>query len=298
MNVLSLFHGYGGSNIAFQKLGVEAAHYVSEIDKHAIAEDLANNPNNTHLGDVTGWRSWDIDWASIDILIAGSPCQGFSDSGKGLNFSDPRSKLFFEFIDIRDHILSLNSNLKWLLENVQMKRAWEDKISELTGEDKMMINASLVSPCYRPRNYWFNWHCDQPRDLNLNICDFVGDEFIYPASITGRRINPGTGRRDDYNKDIPIAQWLEVQPHQKARCVTTVSKDCLLSSLPPGKYKDAYSTLEKGVHWREPSISELCVFHGVPDDYFKVSSDRQASKMIGNGWNIDVICHILKSLNL
>lgn len=297
LRVLSLFDGYGGSAIALKKIGVDCEIYSSEVDRFCI-EVSSQNKDLVHLGDINNWRSWDIEWGGIDLLMAGSPCQGFSDSGKGLNFDDPRSKLFFVFLDIRDHILSLNKDLIWVLENVEMKSEWSKKIDELTGVSRVNINASLVSPCYRPRNYWCNFDVSQPKDLGLKISDFVSDGFKYPASITGRRINPETGKRDDYNKEIPISQYLEVQSHDKARCVTTVPKDCLLSSIPPGKYKDAYASLKKGVDWREPTVSELERWHGVNPGYFSGVSESQARKMIGNGWNIDVICHILKSAGI
>lgn len=81
-----------------------------------------NELNIIQLGDVTKWRDWDIDWSKIDLLIGGSPCQGFSSSGKELNFKDPRSKLFFEYNDILNHIKSINPEVKFLLENVKMKK--------------------------------------------------------------------------------------------------------------------------------------------------------------------------------
>lgn len=295
ITVLGLFDGYCGGQIALSGANVEVEkYYSSEINKPAIVAANSNWPGNIDLGDVTKWREWDIDWSSIDLLIGGSPCQGFSDAGKGLNFEDPRSKLFFEFVEILNHIKTKNPEVSFMLENVDMKKQWTGKISEYLNVEPIKIEAGLVSPCYRLRNYWCNFDVIPPADLNLNIESFIEDKFIYPASITGRRINPETGKRDDYNKSIPISQYLEVQSHGKARCVTTVSKDCLLSALPSGKYKDAYTSLDKGEDWREPTINELCQWHGIPKNYFSCVSDSQARKLIGNGWNIDVITHILK----
>lgn len=290
--ILSLFNGYGGLSIALY--GCKEKHYASEVDHKAIKVSSINNPEVVNLGDVTKWRDWDIEWGKVTLLVAGSPCQGFSDAGKGLNFGDPRSKLFFEFVDIRNHILELNPDLQWLLENVKMKKAWTDKISEILGVESLRIDARLVSVCGRDRNYWFNWDAPVPCDKKLNIENHITDEFKHPASITGRRIDPFTGKRSDYDKSLPIRQYLYSLSGGKARCLTTVSKDCLLTKLPYGSYVNAYKTLEEGIDYRKPTIKELCEWHGIPLGYFDSVSENQARKMIGNGWNIDVIKHLLK----
>ena len=95
MNVLSLFDGISAGQVALERAGIEVTnYYAAEIDKHAITVTQANYPDTIQLGDVTAWREWGIDWASIDLLIGGSPCQGFSFAGKQLVFDDPRSALF------------------------------------------------------------------------------------------------------------------------------------------------------------------------------------------------------------
>ena len=112
MNVLSLFDGISCGMIALQRSGIIVDNYYSsEIDKFAISISKMNYPNIIQLGDVIDWKDWKIDWKSIDLLIGGSPCQGFSSSGKELNFNDPRSKLFFEFSNILNHIKTFNPNV-------------------------------------------------------------------------------------------------------------------------------------------------------------------------------------------
>ena len=131
MNVLSLFDGMSCGQIALERAGVNVRkYYASELDKYAIKVTQANYPDTIQLGDVTKWREWDIDWASIDLLIGGSPCQGFSFAGKQLAFDDPRSKLFFVYVDILNHIRSVNPDVKFLLENVKMKKECLDVITE------------------------------------------------------------------------------------------------------------------------------------------------------------------------
>ena len=131
MRVLSLFDGMSCGQIALNRIGiVPSVYYASELDKYAIKVTQANYPDTIQLGDVTKWREWDIDWCGIDLLIGGSPCQGFSFAGKQLAFDDPRSKLFFVYVDILNHIRSVNPDVKFLLENVKMKKEYLDVITE------------------------------------------------------------------------------------------------------------------------------------------------------------------------
>lgn len=134
MNVLSLFDGISCGRIALERAGFTSVkYYASEIDKFAIKVSERNYPDIIRLGDVQNWKDWNIDWGSIDLLIGGSPCQGFSYAGKQLNFEDPRSKLLFVYVDILNHIKSMNPKVKFLLENVKMKKEWTDVISSLLG---------------------------------------------------------------------------------------------------------------------------------------------------------------------
>lgn len=156
-NILSLFDGMSCGQIALRGLGVPyGRYYASEIDKHAITQTQLNFPDTVQLGDVTRWREWSIDWASIDLLLAGSPCQGFSFAGKQLAFDDPRSQLFFVFIDILNHIRTVNPNVKFLLENVNMKRSHMAVINQYCGLFPVNINSALVSAQNRDRWYWSN----------------------------------------------------------------------------------------------------------------------------------------------
>jgi len=128
LNVLSLFDGMSCGQIALNRIGIEYDNYfASEIDKHAIKVTQTNYPNTIQLGDVTKIKGSDL--PKIDFLIGGSPCQGFSFAGKQLNFDDPRSQLFFEFV----RILKECKPKYFLLENVKMKREYEDIISDALG---------------------------------------------------------------------------------------------------------------------------------------------------------------------
>lgn len=363
LTVLSLFDGMSCGRITLDKMGIiPKAYYASELDKFAIKETQENWPDTIQLGDVTKWREWDVDWSSIDLLIGGSPCQGFSFAGKQLAFDDPRSALFFVYVDILNHVKSANPDVKFTLENVKMKKEYLDVITEYLGVEPVFINSALVSAQNRQRYYWANWDVTQPEDRGILLADIIEsgavdrdksfcidanyfkggslknylekkrrqlvfgekvnfsqseqrlivktfDEWyaktkdyggtreewealqmqVNSAAIVGRKINPETGKREDYNVDLPTVQTLEVQPHGKARCLSTVSKDCLVSNLPPGRYQENLS-------YRKLTVVECCRLQGVPDNYFKVSSNTQAYKMLGNGWQCDTIEHIFNCL--
>ncbi len=183
MNVLSLFDGISCGIVALERNGVAINnYYASEIDKTATEISKKNYPNIKRLGDVTKWKQWDIDFGSIDLLLAGSPCQGFSSSGKGLNFEDPRSKLFFVLIDILNHIKKLNPNVKFLLENVKMKKEWTDTITEYIGVDYEEINSRYFSAQNRVRYYWCNWDILPYEDKGIMLEDIVEDNYIHSAA--------------------------------------------------------------------------------------------------------------------
>lgn len=271
MNVLSLFDGISAGQVALKRAGIEVTnYYAAEIDKYAIKVTMANYPNTIQLGDVTKWREWDIDWASIDLLIGGSPCQGFSFAGKQLAFDDPRSALFFVYVDILNHIKSVNPNVKFMLENVKMKKEHLAVISEQLGVEPVFINSALVSAQNRQRYYWCNWEVGQPEDRGIVLADILEDDgfgvikshgeikerneksqcvdanyhkgadnhgqrtMIRPAAIVGRKIDEN-GKRNDALDQKPV-QCLEVQAHGKSRCLSTVAKDTVVSPMKPGRY--------------------------------------------------------------
>lgn len=208
MKVLSLFDGMSCGQIALKQLGIiPEKYYASEIDKHAIKQTQLNFPDTIQLGNVTKWKEWDIDWRSIDLILAGSPCQGFSFAGKQLAFDDPRSKLFFVFIDILNHIRSLNPDVLFLLENVNMKKSHMKIISEYCGVFPVNINSNLVSAQNRDRWYWTNIKTKQvglfgevyvdipqPEDKGIFLRDIleseVDEKYYVSQAVLDRMNNP------------------------------------------------------------------------------------------------------------
>lgn len=140
MNVLSLFDGISTGRLALERAGIKVdKYYASEIDTRAIKISKANWDDVVQLGDVNGI---DVDTLpKIDLLIGGSPCQGFSRAGKGLNFKDPRSRLFFKFVEILEALRVKNPDIKFLLENVNMAHEWRDIITEYLGVEPVLIDS-------------------------------------------------------------------------------------------------------------------------------------------------------------
>jgi DNA-cytosine methyltransferase len=153
MNVLSLFDGCSGGQLALQRAGIPVhKYYASEIDKYAIKVTQANFPNTIQLGDVQVFSLKGFTFQeNIDLLMGGSPCQGFSFAGHQLNFDDPRSKLFFDFIRVRDEMMPNYV----LLENVRMSKKSQDIISKYMGFEPQALNSKYLSGQNRYRLYWF-----------------------------------------------------------------------------------------------------------------------------------------------
>ena len=286
-NVLSLFDGISCGYLALKKAGIEFEnYYASEIDPNCI--ELAEKHHNIiSLGDVSNWQDWDLE--NIDLIMGGSPCQGFACQGLQLNFDDPRSKLFFTMVEIIEHF----KPKYYFLENVGMRKQWEDIITQYMKVEPVHLCSSLVSAQTRKRIYWANWEFEAPKDRLIHLTKLLDDKnFINPASINGRKINPATGKREDSNPNIPYTQCLQVKKdNSKMGCLTTVAKDSILSSLPPGRYVDAFN-MEVGKDWRYLTALEYERIQTLPDGYTEGYNDSTRKAMIGNSWTVDMIAHI------
>jgi len=316
-NILSLFDGMSCGQLALNKAGIKYEnYYASEIDKWAISVTQNNYPKTIQLGDIKDWKTWDLD--NIDLIIGGSPCQGFSFAGKQLNFEDPRSKLFFDFVDIINHV----KPKYFLLENVRMKQEYQDIISDLLGVKPIKINSSLVSAQNRVRFYWTNIpNVEVPEDKGITLKNILEPNLPscgVGARIVGRRINE-LGKRDDYNKSIPLIQYLEIRKDTKSNCLTTVYKDSVVPYYKTdkrlkikfnqkksscltgggnsgGNHSDMDILLIQPDICRRYSVIECERLQTLPDNYTKGVSNSQRYKMLGNGWTADVVAHIFKNM--
>jgi site-specific DNA-cytosine methylase len=270
MNVLSLFDGMSCGQIALQKAGIKHGNYFSsEIDRYAIQIVQKNYPNTIQLGDITKWREWNL--PQIDLIIGGSPCQGFSAAGKGLNFDDPRSKLFFEFVNI----LEFYSPKFFLLENVKMRKWQEDIITTYLKVKPIEINSSLVSAQLRKRLYWTNIpKIVQPYNKHIMIEDILEKDAMTPVLHNLYGGFKETKPRIFYCKS-PTIRTPAGGGHIPS--VTLIDYD----KEPP---------------YRKLTPLECERLQTVSDGYTEGVSNTQRYKMLGNGWTVDVIAHIFSFL--
>lgn len=303
MNIFSACDGLSGGQITIHKLGIPYENYfASEIHKPAIKVTQSNFPNTTQVGCIKKVQVANL--PKIDFLIGGTPCQGFSFHGKQLNFEDPRSKLFFEFL----RILEKTKAPHFFLENVRMEKKAQDVISKYLGVEPITVNSSLVSAQNRVRLYWTNLEgFEMPKDKNIFLQDILEDtDKNNPAAIRGRQLNKAhilgrrlgpDGKRKDNDKKIPYTQCLEVlkKNSNKSNCLTTVAKDNVLTNLPHGRHPQPY---KKNLPFRYYTTKEYCRLQTIPEDYFDNVdvSENQIRKMVGNGWTIDVITEFFKLL--
>jgi len=331
IKVLSLFDGISCGRVALGRVGfTDIEYYSSEIDKYAIQIAQKNYPNTIQLGDVeminyeSGIlfdKNCQTHIDKIDLLIGGSPCQGFSFAGKQLNFDDPRSALFFEFVRILKEV----KPKYFLLENVRMKQEYQDIISEHLGVKPIMINSSLVSAQNRVRLYWTNIpNIEQPEDKGILLKDILEDE-VDEKYYFDKNIGVTIKGKNALNK-VRVSLRNKAQ---KARCLTAGGQNRTNAGATNiceqiGKIdikgfdsiKRVYSeegksptlTSMQGGH-RQPKILENirvrkltpieCErLQTLPDNYTEGISNSQRYKALGNGWTVDVITHIFKNMEL
>lgn len=386
MNVLSLFDGMSCGQIALDRLGVKVDNYFAcEIDKYAMQVTQANFPNTIQLGDVTKVDLSEL--PKIDLVLAGSPCQGFSFAGKQLAFDDPRSALFFEFVKILKEV----KPKYFLLENVRMKKEFLNIITEQVsncypeipfGIEPILINSSLLSAQSRQRYYWTNIPgIQQPQEKGIVLRDILETREIEGLSEKaiaymnrGSEKYTGTKTRAEHyikheseksktltanmhkgvpygviavDKPVQVGEAVDINGHDILKRVysqdgkSPTLNACTGGNREPkvvcGRYVGRYkvdgvrqdhkgsvagktkqmlelrrdqktnnlSTVQKdnvlvkdNVYWRKLTPLECERLQTVPDNYTNHVSNTQRYKMLGNGWTVDVICHILKEMDL
>ena len=232
MNVLSLFDGMSCGQIALRELGIKVdRYYASEINKHAIKQTQFNFPDTIQLGDVRGVHAKDL--PNIDLLIGGSPCQGFSFAGKQLNFNDPRSALFFEFVRILNECREINPDVKFMLENVRMKREYEDVINNTLGIKPVMINSALVSAQNRVRLYWSNIRTapdglfeiktdiPQPKDRELFLRDILEDDVDAKYNVSEKTLQNMAAHKER-NREAGNGFGIDIRRPSQKSCALKV----------------------------------------------------------------------------
>ena len=273
MNVLSLFDGISAGQVALERAGIKVDnYYASEIDKYAIQVTMKNYPNTIQVGDVV---SLDVsNLPKIDLLIGGSPCQSFSTAGNGKGFNG-KSGLFWEYVRILKEV----KPTYFMLENVVMKKEWEDIITEALGVKPIKINSRLLSAQNRPRLYWTNINnIDEPNDKEIKMIDVLEDDVNLKYAISESKIKrvleAERGKGFFYNKT-----------HEK--CGTLIS----------GYYKQPTDGIYIDLGFKRRLTPTECEkLQTFPVEYTEGVSDSQRYKALGNSWTVDVIAHIFKNL--
>lgn len=292
MNVLSLFDGMSCGRIALECAGIPVTNYfASEIDKSAIAISKHNYPDIIHIGDVTKVGGMYINPVP-DLIIAGSPCQGFSQAGEQLAFEDPRSKLFFEFVRILKEVRFHNPYVKFLLENVEMKKEHEDRISNILQCEPTHINSNLLSAQNRKRVYWSNFFSPgfEPKDKGILLYEILEENPNKPIKSIAQ-----------YS---PVMKKNYVQWDVSGKGYNSQQDRAFFENGKFGCFPNARATTKRKLYvsphsYRDLTWTECERLQTVPDGYtqnIKGVSEGQALCALGNGWTVDVISHIFSHL--
>jgi site-specific DNA-cytosine methylase len=276
MRVLSLFNGMNTGRQALENVGIKVEkYYSSEIKPYAIELTQYHFPDTIQVGDVTKWREWDIDWKSIDLVLSGSPCQDLSAAGKRSGINGKKSSLFFTFVEILEHIKSLNSKVLFLQENVGSASKLDVGImSRALGVYPVRINSSLVTAQLRDRYYWSNIRTKE------TMFDLVTD-ISQPKD------------RGIMFKDILISGNVDTDKHT---CLNTLSGAMENSKQEYLKHRNEttgmITLIKKDGIVRTVNKIEMCRLQGFPDDYCDILSTRKAGSLLGDGWTLPIIEHI------
>lgn len=284
MKVLSLFDGLSCGRIALERAGVEVeSYYASEIDKYASTISKKNWPDIIPIGDVTQvsykdgvlhtqFGSYETD---IDMVIGGSPCQSFSVAGNQEGF-EGKSGLFYEWVRILREV-----NPKYfLLENVCMKKEWENEITQEVGVAPIMINSALVSAQNRKRLYWTNIEgITQPKDKGVLFCQILEGFCLLNTSTDNLSISKANKAYTLTARYAGAVAWNSAERKQRSMVIVCES--------------DAEgANIYGGNEYRKLTPIECERLQTIPDNYTESVSNSQRYKMIGNGWTVDVIAHI------
>jgi DNA-cytosine methyltransferase len=278
--VLSLFDGMSCGQIALNRAGISyGKYYASEIDKYAIKVTQHNYPNTIQLGDITKIKCKDL--PPVDLLIGGSPCQSFSNAGNGSGFNG-KSGLFYEYA----RILKECNPKYFLFENVKMKKEWQNIISSELGCEPIKINSNLVSAQNRERLYWTNIPV---RELH--------DKFIFIEDILDENVDEKYWLKEK-NTEL-LLKKVNIENAPDIACIDVYNRKvrtdrkCPTLTLP---HHNSIRLLQNG-KIRKLTPNEWEKLQTVPVNYTNCElADIHRYAMLGNGWNVDTIVHILKGL--
>ena len=317
--VLSLFNGMNTLRQAMENVGIPVKkYYSSEIKPYAIKLTQHHFPDTIQLGDITKWREWDIDWSEITFIGSGSPCQDLSIAGKRAGIKGNKSSLFFTFIEILNHVKKLNPNVKFLQENVGSAPTEAIKLmSESLDILPIRINSNLVTAQNRDRFYWsnikvrtdwtgYNWtDIPQPEDRKIFLKDIITDGAVFIEKA--QALLESEAKTYSYN-DMKKFTYLIKKRIEGGRQIPNFvyrnkGNTLLESDSRPTSNQD--EILRRSIEMsmsncvndqgniRILNKTELCRLQGFPDNYCEILSRNKSASLLGDGWTLPVIEHIL-----
>lgn len=310
MNVLSLFDGIGTGRLALKNAGIKIDRYfASEIDQKAIQVAKENFEEIVEIGDI---EKIDVEaLGKIDLIIGGSPCQGFSRNGKHLNFDDPRSRLFLDYVEVLEKIRKQNPEVKFMLENVRMKKEWENTITEFLGAKPITIDSRRHTQQARERTYWTNIEgVEQPKIELLEIREIAEER-------DSRKLIKTNGIWFDIaisERERELAQKINgeirIMQATKKGYIVAEEGDGINLQFPTSKtrrgrvIKGKVPTLDCACNVcylldgiiRKVTVKEAERLQTLPDGYTRGLRDQEAKKAIGNGWCEKTVRHIFSNL--
>jgi DNA-cytosine methyltransferase len=338
MRVLSLFNGMNTGRQALENIGIKVdKYYSSEIKPYAIELTQHHFPDTIQVGDVTKWREWNIDWKSIDLVLSGSPCQDLSAAGKRAGINGKKSSLFFTFVEILEHIKTLNPKVLFLQENVGSASKLDVGImSRALGVYPVRINSSLVTAQLRDRYYWSNIRTKetmfdlvtdipQPQDRKILLKDILENGYSdknksmcllesnsrplkTPSKMAKRYFEIGMSNlifKDDKTyfrvKEATNIGFVDIEENQG------VDLSFPTSITRRGRQmKDKSNCLLRNNEYfifqnndlRYFTQTELERLQGFSDGYTSILTRNQAACLLGDGWTLPIIEHIFSFIQL
>jgi DNA (cytosine-5)-methyltransferase 3A len=332
MNVVSLFNGMNTGRQALENVGIKVnKYYSSEIKPYAIELTQHHFPDTIQVGDVTKWKDWDIDWKSIDLVLSGSPCQDLSAAGKRAGINGKKSSLFFVFVDILNHVKSLNPNVLFLQENVGSASKLDVGImSRELGVYPVRFNSSKLTAQLRDRYYWTNIRTKktmfdivvdipEPKDKKIFLKDILENGYVEAEKsrcilesesrplkqqhkMAHRYFNSGFTTIVSKNKET----YLRVKEATKIGFVDIANNEAVDLSYPTSTTRRGRGMKEKSncllrnneyFVFQDGDIryftqTELERLQGFEDGYTSILTRNQAACLLGDGWTLPVIEHI------
>jgi DNA (cytosine-5)-methyltransferase 3A len=304
---------------ALQNIGIKVnKYYSSEIKPYAIELTQHHFPDTIQVGDVTKWREWDIDWQTIDLVLSGSPCQDLSAAGKRAGINGSKSSLFFVFVEILEHIKSLNPKVLFLQENVGSASKLDVGImSRALGVYPVRINSSLVTAQLRDRYYWSNIRTKedgmfgdiitdipQPKDKGIMFKDIITDGNVkrIKSKTLLEQTEKAFGHKNKYSKKAQEyiksrekfgASLVFVDRDKALALLESESRVCTSQeSIKKRAKRQFINIIYDGDLVRTVNKIEMCRLQGFPDGYTSILSKSKAGSLLGDGWTLPIIEHI------